>query len=171
MTQVKEENQIEVATPDQANSQIVSVETDGQQVVYNPMTVAEKLMSGASGNFITTIANDGNRATHARIFNAINDNDGNVSDMINQTLDVVDLMAFPVQIADLKTGELQEGIRVVLITKDGESYGSVAKGVFSSLQNIIAICGMGPWQDGIRLTPVQKKTRAGFTTLTFRMEA
>jgi len=147
----------------------LTLQQDGQTVVQ-PATVAEKLLSGASGNFITTVKNDGTPASAAKIFNAINDNNGNIKDMVNKTLVVTDLMAFPVSIVDLN-GEMQDGIRVVLITKNGESYGSVAQGVFSSLQNIIAICGMGPWENGIKLTPVMKKTRRGFQTLVFRMEA
>lgn len=143
---------------------------DGSAVaVYNPTTVTEKIMSGASGNFMTTIVNDSPQAA-ARIFNAINDNDGNIRDQLNKTLVVTDLMAFPVSIVD-ENGELQDGIRVVLITKDGKSYGSVAQGVFSALQNIIAIVGVGPWPTGLKLVPVEKTTRRGFRTLTFRMEA
>lgn len=152
------------------NTQQIAVAEGTSTAVYNPQTVAEKIMSGASGNFLTTVAMDGSPAAAAKVFNAINDNDGNIRDMIGKTLVVTDLMAFPVSIVN-QDGEMIDGIRVVLITKDGKSYGSVAQGVFSSLQNIIAIVGMGPWPNGIKLSPVEKTTRRGFRTLTFRMEA
>lgn len=154
----------------QSNESAVAVFAQDGMVVHQAQNVTEKIMSGASGNFMTTINNDGKPATQARIFNAINDNTASIKDMVNKVLIVTDLMAFPVSLLNSQTGEMEDAIRVVLITKDGNSYGSVAKGVFSSLQSIIAICGVGPWE-GLKLVPVTKKTNRGFETLVFRMEA
>lgn len=147
----------------------VAVQEGTATAVFNPQTVAEKLMSGAHGNFLTTIADDKTPATRARIYNAINDNDGKLRDMIGKTLEVTDMMAFPCSLVN-EDGEMEDAIRVVLITKDGKSYGSVANGIFTAMQNIVAICGMGPWV-GLKLTPVEKTTRKGYRTLVLRMEA
>lgn len=144
---------------------------EGQIVAPSSNTLAEKFLSGAS-NFLTSLVDDGSPSSKALIFNAMNDNDGNVSDVLDAggTLRVTDFMAYPVQLVN-QDGELVDAIRCVLVTDEGETYGTVANGVFSSLQKIAAVCGMAPWNPALVVRPVRKKTRNGFYTMTLRLEA
>jgi len=143
---------------------------DGALVLSSDIpTLQQHFMTGAT-NFLTSMKPNGDDdlKTKVRIFNAISDNDGSISEMINQPLEVVDFLIYPVQIVT-NEHEIVDAYRSVLVTASGETYGAVANGIFQSLQNIVGTIGMAPWK-GVKMIPVERKTRRGFKTLTLRLD-
>jgi hypothetical protein len=74
-------------------------------------------------------------------------------------------MAHNVDLTDSATGEITSSVRIVLVTTDGETIGTVSKGIFSSLQAITSIVGVPPWENGIRMRIKPVTTRNGYRTL------
>jgi hypothetical protein len=134
------------------------------------MATVEDMFTGRSIQVYTSIQGE-DTATKIKVYNAMNDQEAAISDMLGKTLVITDVLAFPVEMTDDETGELINLLRVVLIDKDGKSYGSVARGVASSIQKIIGVVGQAPWNPAIKISPVEKKTRKGFKTLVLRLEA
>lgn len=102
-------------------------------------------------------------------FNAMNDNAGNLTDHKGETFTITDVVAFPVEFLSDETGEVVQTIRVVLIDDQGAAWGTVAKGIASSVKNMIGTFGPAPWNPGIKVSPVEKKTRTGFKTVVLRL--
>jgi hypothetical protein len=166
---------VEVNTQETAVAVMEKDEQGNEIAVHQPSTesVVALFMAGANkSNFLSSIIPDGSSAVTAKIYNAMNDNDGSIADLADegQIITVTDFMAYPCVFED-QHGDMQEGIRCVLVTEDGKSFAAMANGVFSSLQKIVGVAGMAPWTPGINLAPVRKKTRKGFYTLTLRMQA
>lgn len=124
--------------------------------------------SGRNVQLYSSIQDDGTRESKIKIYNAMNETTGKLSDQVNITLEISDLVAFPVEIVT-EDGELVNAMRIILVTPDGDTYASVATGVYSSLQKIIGIVGPAPWNPPLKLTPINQPTRRGFKTLTIRL--
>ena len=86
----------------------------------------------------------------------------NLSDHLNEKIDVVDIFAHKSHMRDKQTGELVPALRVVLIAKDKKTYASVSSGVINSIQNILSIVGdpnvTGAWEEPIPVMAVAEKT-------------
>ncbi len=54
--------------------------------------------------------------------------------------------------------------RSVLIDTKGVAYACVSDGVISSLQQLAAVFGAPPWDEGLPLRMIEKQTRRGFRT-------
>ena len=112
--------------------------------------------------FFCSITDDGTRKTKAAIFNAINSADESLSDHIGEVLEVVDVVAHPVELVDEESGEVVNALRTVLIDKNGKSYTAVSQGITSALSRIFSIVGMPSWKDEpVRMKIKQVKTRNG----------
>lgn len=86
-------------------------------------------------------------------------------DVLNTVLTIKHVLAHNVDLTDSATGEVTPSVRIVLVTMEGETIGTVSKGIFSSLQSITSIVGQPPWVNGIQLMIKPVKTRSGFRTL------
>jgi hypothetical protein len=124
-----------------------------------------------SAALYSSITDDGSRETRVKIYNAINSGNDSLSDHIKEVIEVQDIVAHPIQIADENSGEIIDALRVVLVTPDGKTYASVSLGVASSLQKIIPLVGQAPWTPPLKIIPTEVKTRRGFKTLTLTLEA
>lgn len=69
-----------------------------------------------------------------------------------------------VQFVDDATGEVSDGVRCVLIPKEGVPFACVSDGIARDLSGIIRTFGFGPYIPPIRVKPVSVKTRKGFKT-------
>lgn len=145
---------------------------DAPQPSYNEggLTTVQDMFTGRSMQVFSSI-NAESREDKIKVYNAMNDNEAAIGDMVGKTIEVTDVVAFPVQMVDDATGELIDLVRVVLVDRDGKSYGSVAKGISSSIQKIVGVVGHAPWTPAIKVKPIEKKTRAGFKTLILALEA
>ena len=118
-----------------------------------------------SGQFYCSIADDGKRESKKAIYNAIQNATDRIENNINKTIEIVNVIAHPVELFDEETGEVFEAIRTVLVTKDGKSYEAVSGGIANAISRIMSIMGSpdgGEWEkDPIKATIVQKPTRNG----------
>ena len=115
--------------------------------------------------FYCSIVNDGTRASQIKIYNAINSVDETLAEHINEVLEIVNIVAHPIELTDEETGEIFTALRTVLIDKNGISYGAVSGGITNSLARIFAIVGKpdgGAWEDEpVKIKVKQVQTRNG----------
>lgn len=96
------------------------------------------------------------------VFTAVNDAEP-LSDHLGEILDVVDIVAHKVEVANEETGEIDEATRVVLLTADGKALASVSVGIQGAVRNILAFLGEpSTWDGAVKLVPVERKGRRGF---------
>ena len=127
------------------------VSVDLVEALKNPM-----------GQFFCSIEDDGTRASKVKIFNAVNGADEALADHIGEVLEIIDVVAHPVRLADENTGEVIEALRTVLIDKNGKSYTAVSEGITSALSKVFGIVGMPSWKDEpVKMKIKQVKTRNG----------
>lgn len=114
------------------------------------------------GQFFCSIEDDGTRASKAKIFNAVNSADANIADFIGEVLEIVDVVAHPVELADEETGEIVQALRTVLIDVNGTSYAAVSQGITSALSKVFSIVGPPSWkEEPVKMKIKQVKTRNG----------
>ena len=122
-------------------------------------------LKNPNGAFYCSINNDGSRKTQIAIFNAINSADESLGDHINEVLEIVNVVAHPVEILDEDTGEVVKALRTVLIDKKGKSYTAVSSGITNALSRIFSIIGSpdgGAWEkEPVKMKVKQVKTRNG----------
>ena len=137
-------------------------------VDLTPHTIDE--LTNVESSFFCSIKDDGTRASKIKIYNALNTQGEQLSDHINEELEIVDISAHTIKVVDNSTGELTQTLRTVLIAKDGTTYQAVSSGVISSLQKIFAIVGFPSWVDEpVIVKPVNVKTNNGFKVLTLEL--
>lgn len=122
---------------------------------------AMSMLTNPSNDFLCTIQDDGTRETKVKIYNAINSAEKSLADMLGKTIELVDVVAHPVQLIDEETGEMVDTIRTVLIDKNGVAYTAVSGGVTNSLQKLFMIFGMPTWDEPVKVEVKQVKTRNG----------
>lgn len=122
-------------------------------------------LKNPAGQFYCSVVNDGTRKSKIAIFNAINSADESLADHIGEVIEVVDVIAHPVELVNEETGEIIQALRTVLITKEGKSYTAVSQGITSALGRIFSIIGSpdaGAWKDEpVKMKIKQVKTRNG----------
>ena len=128
------------------------------------------MLTNATNSFLCSIPNDGSRKAAIAIYNAVNNKGESLDDHKGEVLEIVNFAAHPVTLTDENTGEVVEALRVVLVDKKGVNYDAVSQGIASSLQKIIAIVGMAPWDvEPLKIKVVEQKTRKGFKTNTIEL--
>lgn len=126
------------------------------------MSNSLELFNAPENALFSSIVDDGTIETKVKIFNAINTPINHLSDFIGETIEVVDVIAHPVELVDETTGELVQAVRTILIDKDGVSYDAVSQGVASALGKIFQLIGKPPWTEiPLKMKIKQVKTRNG----------
>lgn len=105
----------------------------------------------------------------AALFNAMNNPDKRLSDMINKQIAIRDLYMEMVQCAG-DGGEILNLPRIVLIDDKGISYQCVSTGIFGCMKKLVAMYGEPTWKEPIKVSVLQKKTRRGYNVLTLAVE-
>lgn len=115
--------------------------------------------------FYCSIVNDGSRKSAIKIYNAINSADEQLADHINEVLEIVNIVAHPVELVDEEDGEVFTALRTILIAKDGKAYSAVSGGITNSIARIFAIVGKpdgGAWEkEPVKIKVKQVQTRNG----------
>ena len=88
------------------------------------------------------------------LVNAMNNPDNRLADFVNTEIAVKDLYVEQVEMVNQETRELQVCPRIVLIDKDGKSYGCVSYGILGSLKKIMSVYGQPTWEDPVVVKPV-----------------
>lgn len=81
-------------------------------------------------------------------------------------LPVRDLALYQEFVADPESGEISLKTRVVLVTTDGEVYGTSSPVVLSYLSRIVSIIGNPPWREGLKIDFRKVRTNGGKWALT-----
>lgn len=105
----------------------------------------------------------------ARIFNAINNTDERIADHKNEVINVTDVIAHTVEMAD-EQGNMIPQTRVILVDDKGKTYGATSTGMMSALKMIFPIVGMPPYSKPLPLKIVEKTGRRGYRFLSVAIE-
>lgn len=99
----------------------------------------DKLASGKQTVFSTLKGDDA--ATRAVVWEATT-NSVPLAENLNKKIELVNVVMQVIDMADEKTGEIQQVPRTVLLAKDGTAYHAISQGIFKSVENIFGILGM-----------------------------
>lgn len=92
-----------------------------------------------------------------KLFNAMNNAEASLSDMVGQTIDVVGYFVNNREDLDEKTGEITEKRIVTVIDKDGKAYATNSSSFIDALKLARSIF-KGDWSEKpLKITPIQKK--------------
>lgn len=148
-----------------------------EMMVINPADMAAptllQSLEHPAGQLYCSIENDGSRKSAVKVYNAINGAAEQLSDHLNEVLEIVDVVAHPLQLIGQETGELTECLRTVLLDVNGVGYQAVSEGIVSSLSKIFSIVGMpngDAWrEEPVKVKPVQLTTSNKRKVLTLEM--
>lgn len=129
---------------------------------------ADLALNGGNERFISFIPETD--ADRAKLYNAMNNNNGKVSDLINKSIKladaVVELVTIPKK--DGEPGEMVDVWRTTLILDDGTSYGTISNGIRNSLRNLAGVYGTLHFDPAISVKIEQVETNKG-RTFTIRL--
>lgn len=130
-------------------------------LVVKSESVLQEVLGGSTEFLWTSIADDGSRASRAKVLNAI-ENADSFRD-VKEPVPVRDVVIHNVSLEN-EDGEPVQAVRVVFVGENG-NYATVANGVVSSLKKIFGIFGLPPWDPPLKVIPKEVKTRKGYRTL------
>lgn len=97
-----------------------------------------------------------------KLYNATSVEGKTLKSSINKVIEVVDVVAMPVEVRN-DDGTQSTVPRVTLISKKGEFFTATSWGVYNSLRKIAGIFGGLHFEEPLKISPVEVKTKAGFT--------
>ena len=97
------------------------------------------------------------------MYNAINNPTVKISDHIGKTIDIKDIYCEEITVHDSETGEIRTLTKTVLIDPEGNSYFSVAAGIFRAVKNLIAIFGYPTYETPVTVKVTQVRLKKGST--------
>lgn len=136
---------------------------DTQETQLSVMNVT----SAEPGAMVTSIVVDPkDRASGAKVFNALNNPEERISAHINEEIEVKDYLIEMQRLPDVDDfgNELETFSnvpRVVLVTPEGTTYQATSVGMATALRNMIITCGDAPWEPAIRIKIKQVPTKKG----------
>lgn len=146
------------------------MENKNELVLKDQLSVKEQF-EGANQEVFTSLIDDGSVETKAVIFNAMNDTDYALRDVIGQTIYITNFVAHKIQLTDEKTGEVSEAIRCVFIDKDNKTYGTVSQGINSAMIKLFATVGLpNVWEQPMPIKVLEKTGRKGHRFLTISLD-
>ncbi len=119
------------------------------------------IISAQAGATYCSIENDGTREAQSKFFNALNNPEGRVSDCINQTIKVQDVLIEMRDLTNEETGEIARVPRVVLIDDKGKGWQATSIGIYTVVKNAFYAFGKAPWKPALEFTIKQKPTKNG----------
>lgn len=119
------------------------------------------MLAGATGATFCSVKADGDLATAAKVFNAMNNPEFRVADFINKEIPVQDVLIEMVEFPDEETGEVDRVPRVVLMTPDGKAYQATSIGMFNVVKNAFHIFGEAPWDPALTFVIKQRPVKNG----------
>lgn len=108
----------------------------------------------------------GDRATLAKVYNAMNNPQHKVGDFINKVIKVKDVFVEVIDLPNEETGVIESAPRVVLIDDKGEAYQAVSQGIFNAVKSAMLVFGQPTWDDPLPCLIKQVSVKNG-SMLTF----
>ena len=122
-------------------------------------------MSAEVGSVVCSIDNS-TREGAKKIYNAMNNPSGKVSDLINKRIAVSDVLIEIRELLNEETGEIARVPRTVLIAPDGTGYQATSVGIFNAVRTAFNAFGPAPWEPALKILIKQKPVAKG-SMLTF----
>ena len=97
-----------------------------------------------------------------KLYNATSAEGETVKSCINKIIKMVDAVIMPVEVKN-EDGTTALVPRVTMIDEKGKFYSATSWGVYNSLKKISAIFGGLHFEEAISISPVEVKTKNGFT--------
>lgn len=104
-----------------------------------------------------------------RLYNAMNSPEIRLNQMINKTINMVDAVLVPCALTNSETGEIQNGVRSIIIDDKGHSYSATSTGIMTSLRNLNAVFKTLHFEPPLKVTVKQVSVKKG-NTLTLELE-
>lgn len=125
-------------------------------------TNTEALMVASPAKVYCSVS-ESTPASKAIVYNAINNPTVKISDHVGKDIYIKDIYAEEITVRDNETGELRTLTKTVLIDPDGNSFFSVAAGVFRAVKNLISIFGNPTYETPIHVKVVNVRLKKGST--------
>lgn len=155
-----ENKEMAVYTPTQAVATVNQFADEGFNIVAD--------MTTAKTQYTSMVAESAE--AKAKLFNAMNNPDERLSDMINKQIKAKDLYIEVVNCTNTETGEVTACPRIVIIDDKGKSYQAVSIGIYSALKKVIQVYGAPTWEKPITLE-VRQITKGERKMLTLNVVA
>lgn len=127
-------------------------------------------LTGGVASLWSSIQGD-TQTDRVKVLSAVTDAEP-LSEHLGETLNLRHVIAQATQIKDEKTGEINDAIRTILITEEGDAYAAVSVGLFQYLKNLFDIVGHpSTWDGPLAIQVVEKKGRKGYRFMTVKMVA
>lgn len=93
-----------------------------------------------------------------------------LNDSLGETIALANIIVQSVQIADDRTGEINEAPRVTLIDTEGNAFHATSSGLLSSVRNILGVFGEpSTWPaSGLEIKVVEERGRRGYRFMTIK---
>lgn len=125
-------------------------------------TNTEALMVASPAKVYCSVS-ESTPASKAIVYNAINNPTVKISDHVGKDIYIKDIYAEEITVRDNETGELRNLTKTVLIDPDGNSFFSVAAGVFRAVKNLISIFGNPTYETPVHVKVVNIRLKKGST--------
>lgn len=125
------------------------------------ITPATIMTENVGASMCSIAVEPGNKDKAKLVYNAMNNPTHKLSDFINQTILVENVLIETTEVANEDTGEIERAAKCVLIAPDGTSYFAMSKGIFNSIKNLYFTLGNAPWEGGIELAVKQVSAGKG----------
>lgn len=147
------------------------MENKNELTVNNEQLSVKQQFEGAEEEVFTSLVDDGSIKTKATIFNAMNDSDCPLREMVGKTIFITNFVAHKIKLTNERTDEVYNAIRCVFIDKDGKTYGTVSQGINSSMIKLFATIGLpNTWEKPMPIKVLEKTSRKGHRFLTISLD-
>ena len=131
--------------------------------IYNDENAKETMIGTLTNDKVTMFTSMSAQTVDEKkaLFNAMNNPQKRVADMIGKEIAIRDVFVESVDMVNEETGEVTIAPRIVLVDVKGVSYQCVSTGIFSALKKMFQIFGMPTWENGIKteVAQIQKGKR------------
>lgn len=131
------------------------------EIVKAEQAIGGLMAEGLGASYCSVKVDGADRAAAAKVFNALNNPEGRVSDLINKEIWLKDVLIEVAELENAETGEFEQAPRVVLIDADGKAYQSISKGMYGAIRNLVKVYGAPTWDPAIKVKIRQKNVGRG----------
>jgi len=112
------------------------------------------------GSYYSVVATT--KAEKIAVFNAINNPTDTISNNINKTIPVKDILIEMVELVSEETGEIDVAPRIIVIDEKGKTYSTVSFGMLGAFKRIINMFGEpSTWEEPLKCVVKQVSTKNG----------
>lgn len=133
----------------------------------NMLTVMDEMQEASKQTYCSMLIN--NEEDKKKLFNLLGNSDTRVSDNLDKTISLKDVVLQKFPKVDEETGELTYSVRVILVDKDGKTYASGSRGLYRSVLQLIQLVGEpNTWTNPIDIKVVETNIKNGGKTFVIK---